>query len=302
MSTNPQRTSFLPAALAILALLAAFGPAPRADAAPPEIQSAKQLLERLEQADRDVEAITARVQYDRRFRLQGDRHRRRGDLYFRVQRRGEQPPRRSFVIDFETLIVGRRMEQEAEMWVFDGEWLVEKKPAEKQFIKRRIAPPDADFDPLAIGEGPMPIPIGQKADAILERYEAEIRPATDIFKDENAAGIRSFVEGTVQLLLTPRERIAEREDLKEIRLWYRWHDEADRFLPRLARTVNRSGDTSYVQLIQMQVKKVGEEGGPEIPEGIFDVSPPPAEEGWEVEVIDELPSERSGRADAGRKE
>lgn len=294
-----KQTPLVPIVLAIFAVSwlaggAAVGlrTAIAASPAAPPIESAEDLLDHLERADDDVGAITARVQYDRRFRLQGDRHRRRGDLYFKVE---DGPQRkRTFAINFDTMIVGDRLqEDESEIWVFDGEWLVEKKPKQKQFIKRRVAPPDADFDPLAIGEGPMPIPIGQEKEDILARYDAELRPADDLFQNEEGEGIRRFVEGTVQLRLTPRAPFDERADLKEIRLWYRWHEDADRFLPRMARTVNRSGDESYVQLIRVQVRERGESGEPLVSDDVFDVAPPPPGRGWQIEVIDELRGERA---------
>jgi hypothetical protein len=46
----------------------------------PEIRTAGDLLRALENADNGLEAISAQINYDRRFLLQGDRHVRRGTL------------------------------------------------------------------------------------------------------------------------------------------------------------------------------------------------------------------------------
>jgi hypothetical protein len=278
------RHAFVCALLASMLVFA--GASPRGMAQEPRVESARDLLDLLERADEDLAAITARVQYDRRFRLQGDRHVRRGSLYFLVENPGAARPNRSFAIDFELLIVGDRREEDPESWIFDGQWLIEKRPSDRQFIKRRIAPPNADFDPLRIGEGPMPIPIGQRAGDILARYEAELRDPYELFQGDGAAGLREFVRGTKQIRLTPRPAFEEQEDLKEIRLWYRWDEESGRFLPRLARTVNRAGDESYVQLINVQVQEVGDPALA-IPSDAFETEPPRGE-GWDVQVIDDL--------------
>jgi len=283
--------------LALLALLPAPNAAAQAPHPEPMVDSARELLDLLETAEEDLEAITARVQYDRRFRLQGDRHLRRGDLYFVVENPRAARPDRSFAIDFELLIVGDRREQDPEAWIFDGQWLIEKRPADKQFIKRRIAPPDADFDPLRIGEGPMPIPIGQRADDILARYEADLRPADELFQGARAAGLRDFVRDTVQVRLTPRPAYADQEDLKEIRLWYRWDHDSGRYLPRLARTINRAGDESYVQLINVQVQEIGDPPL-DIPSDAFRIDPPRGG-GWDVQIIDELAADERAAAGEG---
>ena len=57
--------------------------------------------------------------------------------------------------------------------MFDGQWLIEKRPDKKQFVAREIAAPGEDFDPLSIKEGIMPIPIGQRAADVLERFDVE---------------------------------------------------------------------------------------------------------------------------------
>ena len=79
---------------------------------------------------------------------------------------------------FDTLIVADRRESIGQHYAFDGQWVVEKTPADKQFTKRQVVPPGEDFDPLRIGEGPFPVPVGQRKADILDRFDAEILPAT----------------------------------------------------------------------------------------------------------------------------
>jgi hypothetical protein len=134
--------------------------------------------------------------------------------------------------------------------------------------------PGEKFDPLKIGEGPLPIPIGQKKDDVLSRYDATVVPATDGL-DEDAQKV--FAEGAWQLKLIPKEG-ADR-NFKEIRLWYREEAglEGKPLLPRMARTLNSGGDISVVQLINMRVNEA-------IPAAELDESAP--DKSW---TVDERP-------------
>lgn len=257
------------------------------DAAPEaEFESAQALLEGLERADRGIETLTADIQYDKHFLLQGDTHRRRGQLLFQSRRDGSGgPPKRAFEIDFNSLRIGGRLEEDPETWIFDGRWLVEMHPEQKQFIKREIAGEGDRADPLAIGEGPMPIPIGQKADEVLRRYDARLAPIEEPFTPDEQ-DLAQFVSDTWQLVLTPRPGSGEDDKYKEIRIWYSKSGER-RLLPRMARTLSRAGDISYVQLINIETNV-------ELPARAFDVTPPPASEHWQVQ-IEPLPAPGAGK-------
>lgn len=255
----------------------------------PAIGSVRDLLDGLERSDKGLRSLSALVQYDKRLTLQGDRQVRKGTLHFRSEEPAapNRRPRRMFAVSFDQLFIDGQLIDEPEQWVFDGEWLVEKHPNQKQFTKRRIAPPDADFDPLRVGEGPLPIPIGQKADDILARYDAELRAPGELFDEQNAA-MGSFVNDTIQLRLTPKP--GRDDEFTEIRLWYRWDAGAGRFLPRMVRTVNRSGDEAYVQLLQVRTSVAGEPAGDAPPAGVFSVEPP-TDPSWQVQVIEDTPSQ-----------
>jgi len=252
------------------------GPAVAQDEAA-DFADARALLEALETASDGIETLQAEIQYDRRFLLQGDRHIRRGTLYF-AQREGEDGGRRRvFEVDFRELyLVGgeaRRKEEDRQVWTFDGRWLVEKRPDKKQFIAREVAPPGANFDPLRLGEGPIPIPLGQEADEVLARYDAALLPTEAGLLPEEDSSLIEFASagaGSWQLRLEPRN---EDDDFEEIRLWY----EKGSLLPRMAVTTNRSGDVSVVQLGDVAVNEA-------LPEGVFKVSPPAIGSGWDTQI------------------
>ncbi len=254
-------------------------PAPVAPA-PPAVHSADDLLNALERADQGINTLSATVRYDRLFKLTGDRQIRDGRLYFRqgAAPEGAKKRPRSFGVHFKTLLVDDRLSDDPQIFVFDGAWFVEKRPAEKRFTKREVARAGEDFDPLKVGEGPMPLPIGQKAADIKAKYRAELLDPTDGLSEEQIAGLL-FLNKTWQVRLTPHAVAVEpgkprpREEFKEIRLWY----QQDTLLPRLARTTSRSGDESFVVLLDLEVNKP-------LPPEALDSSEPPAAEGWDVQI------------------
>lgn len=260
----------------LVALLAAGSPPGAGGGAAPEgvqaraIDSADALLAELERADADLATLEADVIYDRVFEVQGDEQIRTGRLYFSSGNRGAGGGEgRRFAVYFERLQVGARVEERPLVYIFDGEWFVEKRPDERQFIKRQVVPPGEKFDPLKIGEGPFPIPIGQKREDILARYRAELLEAeAGLDRDD----LREFVEGAYQLKLTPLD---PRDTFKEVRLWYFRAGVGGKLLPRMARTVNTEGDVSVVQLVGVKINS-------EMDASRLDTATPVA--GWDVQI------------------
>jgi hypothetical protein len=244
----------------------------------------------LERADEGLISLTAKVEYDKTFELQGDRQLRKGKLYF-VNKEEGKPGERRFAIVFNELWIGDVVRKEEQIFVFDGQWLVEKDPAHKEFHKRQIVPPGEHFDPLRIGEGPLPIPIGQKRADIEQRFDATLLPAADglVATADADAAEKSEVENRKehvadgwQIKLIPKPAFERESDFKEVRLWYK-REKGD-LLPVMARTVNRDGDMSVVKLSDVQVQKQGvaKNAAAEVPQDVIDTRPP--KEGWNIDI------------------
>jgi len=226
-------------------------------AVPGVIATAADLLAALEAADANVKSMTADLVYDKTFDIAGDRQVRWGKLTF-TDDHAEGARSRKFAIAFDRLRVGSRLEKEEKHYVFDGRWLVERLPGQKQFIKTEIVREGDSFDPLRIGEGPMPILIGQRKDETLARFDAELLAAEEGVEGESDAeteSLRKHIEGTRQLRLVPKPGTEQAKDFREIRVWYRQGtSEAEaRFLPVMARTENRAGDISLVRLSNVKL-------------------------------------------------
>ncbi|MCE7973385.1 MAG: hypothetical protein DYG92_03525 [Leptolyngbya sp. PLA1] len=262
---------------------------------PRRIESAEDLLRLIEDAEGRFRTLSADVLFDQVKGVDADRRKRFGKIWFEDGRVQTPPGPRRFAVRFDRVQFGSRIQDEVQEYIFDGQWMVERRPAEKQIIKQQVARPGENSDPLRLGEGRFPLPIGQKAAAIRERYTVELlapEVGLEAHDEKELPALQKFVAGTHQLKLVPVAGLIETEELKEIRLWYRAEVASDgltNLLPRLARTVNRAGDVTIVQMINVALNL------PVPPDVLSTVVP----EGWDAQVR-ELPPVAPPTAPTGR--
>jgi len=249
-----------------------------------EITTADDLLRALETSGNNVHRLSATVRYVKTFDIQGDTQQRDGRLAFvstpvdrDVHPNTDAEFDRRFAIVFERLELnnGRQIEDKStgylELYIFDGEWLAEIRPFDKQFIRRQVVAPGEKWDPLRLGEGPFPIPIQQRRADILERFDVEL---LDGLEDVIERPVRGVAGKCYQLRLTPKPEANEKE-LREIRVWY----QKDTLLPRMAKTISQAGDTSFVLLKNMQTN-----ADAEITEAELTTQPPADRAGWNITI------------------
>ncbi len=243
---------------------------------PQQFESADALLDVLETADAGIDTFRAQVELiDDTGELEGGMHsKRRGEVFLLSK------DRRAFRVDFKVIRLpgdqpGHWIQRPDETsFVFDGTHLAELQHDDKQLIIRQVvAPGNEAKDPLGIADGPFPLPIGQKKQVILDRFDASLVETGDGLTE-----VPSLLNGTVQLLLKPKRGTDEARDFAEIRVWYVRHDNdgdgtADYLLPRMARTVKIDGARTDARLINLIVN-------PPLDPTLFEVDAAP--DGWEV--------------------
>ncbi len=182
------------------------------------------LLETLERSAESLSAFTASVHYEVEDALLGDKVIRKGELIYRVvpdANPGAADPgagagEKSFAILFNSRIENRRKRDQRVHYIFSGRWLIEIDNDEKLFIKREIVRPGEEFDPFKLGQGPLPLPIGQSKDEVLARFDASLCKLPD-------DGPLKKLKGAVDvdgLLLVPKPGSTAAEDFEQIEVFY----------------------------------------------------------------------------------
>ncbi|MHC4446663.1 MAG: LolA family protein [Planctomycetota bacterium] len=245
---------------------------PPADPPPPETQpadapeasvelTAEDLLLLLERSADDLRDFKAQLTYYKWDELLQQKQIRTGELIYQVRPDGSK----RFAILFDRLYVGSRARDHRKHYIFDGSWLVEVDHENKQFIKRQIVPPGRRFDPLKLGEGPFPLPIGQPRDEVLKLFEAGL---AEVPADEPL----SKLSGVYGLVLTPKPGTPEAKDLARAELFY----DREMLLPRGINVVETNDDTKTVLLRDLK-RNAG------VDESLLDTSEPDPKE-WQIDI------------------
>jgi len=224
---------------------------------------AVQLLDQLEERSKSLESFQSKVKYTREQGLLGDSQIRIGTIDYHLG-----PPSR-FAVRFTHMIDNDALRQRPVAYIFDGTWLAEINEDDKQFIRRQIVAPDETYDPLQLGEGPFPFPIGQKRDQVLRLFQVElIEPTDDDAKD------------TKHLQLTPRvhpETGKPTSQFTKVDIWY----DADSLLPVKVVTYEQEADnTTTVELVAPTVDEIDAQDVDEM----FNTTAPAAGAGWNVQI------------------
>jgi hypothetical protein len=233
------------------------------------------LLDRLEDAHRDIKSLEANVIFTKTKKLLRQTTEREGTVqYMAGTEKGDDgkpgKPQR-FRIVFDTLIVNDVLRKVRLDFVFDGQWLVEKDHDRKFCHRRQVVAPGKRLNPLAL-DGPFPIPLNQKRQVILERFNVKLIDPTE---KEIASAKKKKVKPPFHLSLTPKEK-GGNQPLKTVDLWFA----QESLLPVRVDTVSPRGDGSSVKLSKVTVNQIDEAKA----KTLFDTSAPPKGAGWRVEI------------------
>lgn len=184
-----------------------------------------------------------------------------------------------FAVLFDRRAVDNEMRYVRHDIIFDGTWLVEKRFEDKVFLKRQIVAPGEKFDPLELGAGPFPLPLGQKREQVLGMFKGsiiddEIGEANDVNESRTGSG---SLRGSVHLRLVPRVNEATGKALSELEQVDIWYD-AEALLPLKIVTLDDATDVTMVILREAKVNELDDKQM----EKMFDTTPP--DRGWEVAI------------------
>jgi outer membrane lipoprotein-sorting protein len=127
-----------------------------------------------------------------------------GTVYYQRKPGGDARIR----VEFDRFDDGSRLTPQNHQFILDDGWLVERNYDKKVEVRRQVLRPGQKMDPLKLGEGPFPLPIGQDKQEVKNLFTvAKIAPAQD---DPPA---------TVHLQLTPKPGTTLARKFATIDVW-----------------------------------------------------------------------------------
>ena len=208
-----------------------------------QFQSTDAMLSALEKAGDTIRSLRANVIYDRVDAVSENRERRTGQIV--LTQDPQQLKSRTLAIMFDQFIdASGHASPQTQRFVFYGGWLFEFDDARHQLIARELVPPGEQLDPLRIGEGPVPIPIGQKKDEVLRRFEVQLAPLPEQPLLKRLVNIQGLV-------MRPKLNAGVDPDLAEIDVWY----DLGTLMPVAVAATTKGGDQKILLLTKLELNK-----------------------------------------------
>lgn len=220
------------------------------------------VLQRLETKGEQVKDLSASLVWEILDEVIMDEQSKIGTLWFKRDK-----PHDKFLVRFDRTIVEDQEVNKPEEHLFDGEWYTEKRESTKTVIRRQIVRPGEQYDPFKLGQGPFPLPFGQKESEILDRFDVTcMEPA----KEDPA--------GSVHLKLVPKASSGEiHEKYEEL------HFYIDRRLDMPVKVIARQKDG---KIVTVQFREIKTNTG--IPGSRFVIDLPKNDPSWD-ERVETLP-------------
>jgi outer membrane lipoprotein-sorting protein len=169
----PVRSNLWPLMIIVLASavsgLAEVPPAAPLATAPALDPAVDKILTRLE--NRTVHDLRAQVTWRLQYVMddEEDAISKQGQIWYQ-----QQEPVSKFLVHFERSISAGRAHRLDERHLFDGQWYVSLDSQTRTVVRRQVRRPDDRHNPYRLGEGPFPVPFGQKKSDILAEFEVTL--------------------------------------------------------------------------------------------------------------------------------
>lgn len=167
-----------------------------------------QILDALDARGRDLKAFTADVSLTEGDITLANEVTRRGKVLYQDRAEPAGPRLR---VTFTTRETGKKKFDEKVEYLLQDGWLTDRTYAKSIEVKRQVLRPGEKIDLLKLGQGPFPLPIGQKKEAVHEQFEVKKLPPDPRLKDEP--------KDTIHLQLTPRPGTQFEKKFDTIDVW-----------------------------------------------------------------------------------
>ncbi len=129
------------------------------------------ILERLEQAGKDIKTIRCKVEFKTEDTLNITETTRYGTIQFK---RAEPNP--MFLVSFDKMVADGILLRQQVWYLFRDRWLIEANSKSQNRIDREILEPGEQADFFDLDKAPFPMPFGQKKEQILKNFEVKLIP------------------------------------------------------------------------------------------------------------------------------
>jgi len=164
----------------------------------------EQILDALDQVGQGLKDFDARVSMGQADDVSGEDLTRSGRVCYRIGPDGNA----AVNVDFDKKIVGKRMQDKRVQYLLNDGWLTDRDYDRKVEIRRQVTKPGQKINLLKLGEGPFPLPIGQKREDVLANFDVA---KGGVGKDDP--------KDTVHLQLTPKKGTSFERKFKTIDVW-----------------------------------------------------------------------------------
>jgi len=156
--------------LALPAGLVAQAPATQTAPAQAKLDPAtEKILDRLEARGQEIKDIEATLVFVKEDPVFQSTEKFEGVLFFK-----EDKPNPRFLIRFDKSNQNGRATNLKEWHVFDGRWYVEAREKTKTIVKHEVLRPGENREVFRLGQGPFPLPFGQKKVDILQHFVVKL--------------------------------------------------------------------------------------------------------------------------------
>jgi outer membrane lipoprotein-sorting protein len=195
--------------------------------------SVDDVLDALDARGQTLNGFTANVKLSESDAATGDATLRTGKIWYQA---GENPRIR---VLFEKRESNKKITDDKIEYLLSGRDLIDRTYSTKREVMRHILKPGEKMNLLKLGEGPFPLPIGQKKEDVHANFEVKkMEPA------------KSDPPGTVQILLSPKPATRLARRFKSINVWVDLKDHMPKKIETLDtnETTIRSTELTNVQI------------------------------------------------------
>ncbi len=145
--------------------------APAEPPEPPLDPAVERILDRLQAKGDKIDSIEAKIEFIKIDPVLEDRQEHRGILRFK-----QASPNPRFFIEFDRFRHEGITTRRKQWHVFDGRWYIEARETTATITRREIVRPGETLEVFKLGQGPFPLPFGQRKADILQHFSVKVLP------------------------------------------------------------------------------------------------------------------------------